>query len=120
MTASERHLTDGAEIVVYKNNSDGKGQSYGCHENYMLARSVPFGRIVTNITPHFITRQIFCGAGKVGCEAGLGTDDLARLALERRRREDATLWDMVTAGRLDGIVVLGRAVGDLAILVRVS
>ncbi len=61
-------LDQGAELVVYKNNSDGKGNSYGCHENYLLSRETPFGRIVNHITPHFVTRQIFCGAGKVGCE----------------------------------------------------
>ena len=61
-------LSDGAELVVYKNNSDGKGNSYGCHENYLVNRETPFGRIVSQITPHFVTRQIFCGAGKVGCE----------------------------------------------------
>jgi proteasome accessory factor A len=70
--ASMRHaaamLPAGAEIVVHKNNSDGKGNSYGCHENYLLAREVPFGRIATRITPHFVTRQVFCGAGKVGLE----------------------------------------------------
>jgi proteasome accessory factor A len=61
-------LPDGAELVVYKNNSDGKGNSYGCHENYLMSRDTPFGRIATQITPHFVTRQVFCGAGKVGCE----------------------------------------------------
>src|SRR3990170_2531423 len=61
-------ILDGGEIVVYKNNSDGKGNSYGCHENYLLHRSVPFGRIAAQVTPHFVTRQVFCGAGKVGCE----------------------------------------------------
>jgi proteasome accessory factor A len=61
-------LPEGAEIVVYKNNSDGKGNSYGCHENYLLARDVPFGRIASQVTPHLVTRQVFCGAGKVGCE----------------------------------------------------
>jgi len=69
MAAASRLLPDGEEIVVYKNNSDGKGNSYGCHENYLMARSVPFSRIVTHVTPHFITRQIFTGAGKVGTEA---------------------------------------------------
>jgi Pup amidohydrolase len=59
----------GQEIVVHKNNSDGKGNSYGCHENYLMDRSVPFGRIVSGITPFFVTRQLFAGAGKVGCEA---------------------------------------------------
>jgi len=60
-------LGDG-EIVLYKNNSDGKGNSYGCHENYLMDRATPFGRIVSQVTTHFVTRQIFCGAGKVGCE----------------------------------------------------
>ena len=69
MVAAQRVLPAGAEVIVHKNNSDGKGNSYGCHENYLMAREVPFGRIVAQITPHFVTRQIFCGAGKVGCEA---------------------------------------------------
>jgi proteasome accessory factor A len=76
MDAARRLLPAGQEIVIYKNNSDGKGNSYGCHENYLMDRAVPFGRIVANITPHFISRQIFCGAGKVGCEAGLGPDEV--------------------------------------------
>jgi proteasome accessory factor A len=64
-----RELLDGdAELVVYKNNSDGKGNSYGCHENYLMSREAPFGRIASQVTPHFVTRQVFCGAGKVGCE----------------------------------------------------
>jgi len=70
MDAARRVMPEGQEIVVYKNNSDGKGNSYGCHENYLMDRQLPFGRIVSQITPHFITRQIFCGAGKVGSEAG--------------------------------------------------
>lgn len=63
------HLEANQEVVLYKNNSDGKGNSYGCHENYLLDRNLPFGRLVAQITPHFVTRQIFCGAGKVGCES---------------------------------------------------
>ena len=58
MDAARRLLNDGSEIVTYKNNSDGKGNSYGCHENYLVAREVPFGRIVHQITPHFVTRQV--------------------------------------------------------------
>ena len=69
MVAARSLLPDGAEIIVYKNNSDGKGNSYGCHENYLLARELPFGRLVSQITPHFVTRQVFCGAGKVGSES---------------------------------------------------
>jgi proteasome accessory factor PafA2 len=77
MTAARRILPEGQEIVVYKNNSDRKGNSYGCHENYLMDRTVPFGRIVTHAMAHFITRQIFIGAGKVGTEAhGLTSDDV--------------------------------------------
>jgi proteasome accessory factor A len=61
-------LGPGQSIVVLKNNSDGKGNSYGNHENYLLDRSVPFSRVVTGAIPHFVTRQIFTGAGKVGSE----------------------------------------------------
>ena len=77
MAAANRLLPAGQELVVYKNNSDGKGNSYGCHENYLMDRHTPFGRIVTHATAHFITRQIFCGAGKVGTEAqGLSSADV--------------------------------------------
>ena len=71
-------LLNGGEIVVYKNNSDGKGNSYGCHENYLVDRVVPFGRLATQITPHFVARQVFAGAGKVGCESpGAVAGDIA-------------------------------------------
>jgi len=56
------------QIYLYKNNTDGKGNSYGYHENYLMARSVPFERIVDGLTPFLVSRQIFCGAGKVGAE----------------------------------------------------
>jgi len=69
MEAASKQLPEGQEIVVHKNNSDGKGNSYGCHENYLMDRSVPFGRVVTGILPFFVTRQLMVGAGKVGCEA---------------------------------------------------
>ena len=69
MQAAGALLPEGQELVVYKNNSDGKGNSYGCHENYLMDRSTPFGQIVLGATAHFVTRQIFCGAGKVGTEA---------------------------------------------------
>jgi Pup amidohydrolase len=66
--AANAKLPSGHEIVLYKNNSDGKGNSYGCHENYLVDRELPFGRLAALITTHFVTRQIFTGAGKVGCE----------------------------------------------------
>jgi proteasome accessory factor A len=77
MEAASRNLPPGQEIVVYKNNSDHKGNSYGCHENYLMDRAVPFGRVVTHVMPHFISRQIYTGAGKVGSEAsGITVDDV--------------------------------------------
>jgi proteasome accessory factor A len=77
MEAARALLPDGAEVLCHKNNSDGKGNSYGCHENYLLAREVPFGRLVAQITPHFVTRQVVVGAGKVGCELpGVGADQV--------------------------------------------
>ena len=56
------------QFVLYKNNSDGKGNSYGYHEDYLLSRTILFERIVQVLTPFFVTRQIFTGSGKVGAE----------------------------------------------------
>ncbi|MDX1411522.1 MAG: proteasome accessory factor PafA2 family protein, partial [Nitrospirales bacterium] len=58
------------EFIVYRNNSDGKGNSFGYHENYLLTRRIAFDRIAAVLLPFFVTRQIFCGAGKVGAENG--------------------------------------------------
>ncbi|MEE2753936.1 MAG: proteasome accessory factor PafA2 family protein [Candidatus Latescibacterota bacterium] len=57
-------------VVMYKNNTDFEGHSYGCHENYLMDRSTPFDRIVRGLLPFFATRQIYGGAGKVGEERG--------------------------------------------------
>ncbi|HEX9411475.1 MAG TPA: depupylase/deamidase Dop [Actinomycetota bacterium] len=62
-------LPPGQRLAVYKNNTDGKGNSYGCHENYLVDRRTPFSRIVHDLTPFLVTRQIFTGAGKVGSES---------------------------------------------------
>jgi proteasome accessory factor PafA2 len=78
MDAARKLLPAGAEVLCHKNNSDGKGNSYGCHENYLLARETPFGRVVSQLTPHFVTRQVVVGAGKVGCELpGVAADHVA-------------------------------------------
>jgi Pup amidohydrolase len=53
-------------VNLYKNNTDNKAVSYGSHENYLMPRQVPFGHIVTGLTPFFVTRQLICGAGRVG------------------------------------------------------
>ncbi len=54
------------QIMLYKNNVDNKGASYGAHENYLMARATPFGEIVQHLVPFFVTRQAMCGAGRVG------------------------------------------------------
>jgi proteasome accessory factor A len=68
-------LPDGHELRLYKNNSDHKGASYGCHENYLISprlyedlvyRRAP--QLYHILIPFLVTRQIFCGAGKVGAE----------------------------------------------------
>ena len=68
LDASRRagQLPGGAPIVLYKNNTDNKGASYGAHENYLMRRSTPFGDIVKHLTPFFVSRQVICGAGRVG------------------------------------------------------
>ncbi|MCF6743129.1 proteasome accessory factor PafA2 [Blastococcus sp. KM273128] len=53
-------------IQLYKNNTDGKGASYGAHENYLMDRRTPFIDIIRGLVPFFVTRQVFAGSGKVG------------------------------------------------------
>ncbi|MCK5929686.1 MAG: proteasome accessory factor PafA2 [Nocardioides sp.] len=59
-------LPGGQPILLYKNNTDGKGASYGAHENFLMRRSTPFADIVKHLTPFFVSRQVVCGAGRVG------------------------------------------------------
>jgi len=68
LSSVQRLMQPGQRLAIYKNNSDGKGNSYGTHENYLVDRRTPFSRIVRDLTPFFVTRQIFTGAGKVGAE----------------------------------------------------
>jgi len=65
----------GKQVLLYKNNTDFHGHSYGCHDNYLMARNIPFETHKNRIMPFFITRQIFAGTGKLGIEteAGLAT-----------------------------------------------
>ncbi|WEV63412.1 depupylase/deamidase Dop [Bifidobacterium sp. ESL0732] len=62
-TVNERK---GSHIVLHRNNVDGKGASWGTHENYMMLRKVPFDRVAALMTLHFISRQIYTGSGRVG------------------------------------------------------
>ena len=68
--AAQRTLPDGQTIKLYKNNSDGKGNSYGAHENFLLERDTPFGQVIRYATTFFVTRQLLTGSGKVGSENG--------------------------------------------------
>jgi proteasome accessory factor A len=62
-------LPPGHEVRLYKNNTDFDGHSYGCHDNYLMHRDVPWDGIVSGVLPFLVTRQIFAGAGKMGIEA---------------------------------------------------
>ncbi|WP_344885009.1 depupylase/deamidase Dop [Allokutzneria multivorans] len=53
-------------IQLYKNNIDGKGASYGTHENYLMSRSTPFTAVIAGLTPFFASRQVVVGSGRVG------------------------------------------------------
>jgi Pup amidohydrolase len=48
----------GRSVRLYKNNTDGKGASYGTHENYLLERSTPFDRVVTQFTGFLVSRSV--------------------------------------------------------------
>ncbi len=63
-------MSDNRTVIIYKNNSDQKGNSYGYHENYLMDRQTPFQSIVEQLVPFLVSRQIICGAGKVGSENG--------------------------------------------------
>jgi proteasome accessory factor PafA2 len=58
----------GCEVRLYKNNTDFVGHSYGCHDNYLMRRDIPWDQLVREIVPFLVTRQIFAGAGKMGIE----------------------------------------------------
>jgi proteasome accessory factor A len=65
--AEKRLREDGisGNILLFKNNTDSAGNSYGCHENYLVSRDVSFQRLAESLIPFFVTRQIYSGAGKV-------------------------------------------------------
>ena len=65
-------LPETETVRLYKNNTDFAGHSYGCHDNYLMRRDVPWERLVAGVLPFLVTRQIFAGAGKMGIEAESG------------------------------------------------
>src|SRR5918996_1076967 len=76
-----------APVILYKNNVDNKGASYGSHENYLMRRDVPFESIVEHLTPFFVSRQVITGAGRVG------------------RKQDGSIHDFQISQRADYIEV---------------
>jgi len=69
MLASVRALAGNPlmpDVTLYKNNVDGKGATYGTHENYLVERALPFAELAARIMPFLVTRQVFTGAGRVG------------------------------------------------------
>jgi proteasome accessory factor PafA2 len=77
-------LPAGREVRIYKNNSDFIGHSYGCHDNYLMRRDIPWDRLVSAILPFLITRQIFAGAGKMGIEAESAASQLGLYQISQR------------------------------------
>ena len=77
---ANRVRKDDDTLYVYKNNTDGKGNSYGYHENYLMKRSTPFERIVKGLTPFLVTRQIYAERVKWEQITGLigGVSDLPK------------------------------------------
>src|SRR4028118_2211182 len=65
--AARRLRDDGivGDVYLFKNNTDSAGNSYGCHENYLVTRQGEFGRLADVLIPFLVSRQITCGAGKV-------------------------------------------------------
>src|SRR4051812_5992218 len=69
MEAAARHVASvpgAAKLQLYKNNIDGKGASYGTHENYLMARQTPFSAVIAGLTPFLVSRQVITGSGRVG------------------------------------------------------
>ena len=68
LRSAEQRLEDEGirgQIHLFKNNTDSAGNSYGCHENYLVGRHGDFQRIIDTLIPFFVTRQVFSGAGKL-------------------------------------------------------
>jgi Pup amidohydrolase len=76
-------LPAGSRVLIHKNNTDGKGAAYGTHENYLVPRSVPFGRLTRELLPFFVSRLLYVGAGRLGTEF-----DVADVPFQLSQRAD--------------------------------
>ena len=123
------------ELLLYKNNTDNKSVSYGAHENYLVPRSVEFSSIVSGLTPFFVSRQIYCGSGRVGqgmlnekaefqisqradfFEAEVGLETTINRPIINTRDEPHANWDKYR--RLH--VIIGDAnLGQISTLLRIG
>ena len=66
-SAEQRLREEGirGEVYLFKNNTDSAGNSYGCHENYLVERDGDFTKFTDVLIPFLVTRQVYAGAGKV-------------------------------------------------------
>jgi proteasome accessory factor PafA2 len=92
-------LPEGQEVRLYKNNTDFVGHSYGCHDNYLMRRDVPWQRVVEAMLPFLVTRQIFCGAGKMGVEAEGGVSQPGAYQISQRADFFAVLASIDTMNK---------------------
>ncbi|MSO26767.1 MAG: Pup--protein ligase [Candidatus Nanopelagicales bacterium] len=68
VTDAQNRLQDegiSGDIYLFKNNTDSAGNSYGCHENYLIERHGEFSKMADQLIPFLVSRQIITGAGKV-------------------------------------------------------
>jgi Pup amidohydrolase len=94
-----RDLKSGAEVRLFKNNTDFAGHSYGCHENYLIRRDLPWDELVAGVLPFLITRQIFAGAGKMGIEAESGGSESGIFQVSQRADFFTTLVSIDTMNK---------------------
>ncbi|MDO5699151.1 MAG: Pup--protein ligase [Dermatophilus congolensis] len=96
MDTAERYLAeDGVNGILhlFKNNIDSAGNSYGCHENYMVPRSSRLDELSAALVPFLVTRQVTCGAGHLSLPP-LGSDDLPRFCVSQRAD---VVWEGVSS-----------------------
>lgn len=122
-------------LQLYKNNTDNKSVSYGAHENYLVPREVEFSALISVLTPFFVSRQVICGAGRVGrgmlgnlpgfqisqradfFEAEVGLETTVNRPIINTRDEPHAVWDKYR--RLH--VIVGDAnLGQISTLLRVG
>ncbi|MEE1621209.1 Pup--protein ligase [Zafaria sp. Z1313] len=91
VSAEEKMRQDGFDgsVYLFKNNTDSAGNSYGCHENYLIPRRLEFARLAEVLIPFLVTRQLFAGAGKV-----LSVDGSHRFAFSQRADH---VWEGVSS-----------------------